>query len=304
MKGLPIFAAALLFLAWAALGAAAQDAQAAPPIPYPEKDTYDSYVKYVRDIQAFFLNDANKQAFLYWEPFEDLVKAGRDDGVLLVAQVMRDKHPDEDYSAVKGTFRNPISLAYLAGRFDLARRLIAFDKRMVRLHDSFDDGEGREPVAEAVSSDDLQWTQAFLDAGADINTEYVDEARNIGAIPENLLSISRSKAMDDFLLGRKIKTVYAFEQPADGSCNDDNVRMRSDPGLQGKVIGKLMKGDQLVVVAATYKFDVIDSKDAGTRSDSRASPAGSSATLSSAKRSTARDAQVRSPDQGRTTLKP
>jgi hypothetical protein len=259
MKKMQLFAAALIFAAGAAQAVAAQDAQAAPPIPYPAKDTYDAYVKYVHDIQAFFLSDANGKAFLYWEPFLDLVKAGRDDGVLLLAQVMRDKHPDEEYQVVKGTFRNPISAAYLEGRFDLVRRLIAFDRRMVRMHETFDDGDSREPLAEAVDKDDIKWAQTFIDEGADVNTTFVNEARNIGAIPENLLSVSRSKAMDDFLIGKGIKTVYTFTEPMDGSCNDDNVRLRSDPGVQGKVIGKLMKGDTLAVLATTYKMDVIDS---------------------------------------------
>jgi hypothetical protein len=247
-------AAAALFLL-AVLPASGQDAPSAPSLPYPAKDDYQSYLKYVKDIKASFLDKPHNIGT--WEPFADLIQAGRDEGVFQLAKVLRDTMPEAKYGLVDGDFRNPIGLAYLAGRLSLVRRLISLDRGLLELPDAGMESYGLVPLAEAVARDDLAWTKSFLDAGADIDTSYVEYQKGGGGYPKNLFTISKSKAMDDFLAGRKLKTVYLLESPADGSCNDDNVRMRSEPGTQGAVLAKLMKGDKFSVLASTYKRDTI-----------------------------------------------
>lgn len=250
---LRIAAAALIFLA--ALPASGQDAPSAPSIPYPAKDDYQSYVKYIKDIKSSFLDKPHNLGA--WEPFAGLVQAGRDEGVLQLAKVLRDTMPDAKYSLVDGGFENPVNLAYKAGRFDLVKRLISLDKGLLELPDAGMESFGLVPLAEAVTRDDLPWTKAFLDAGASLDTEYVEYQKGGGGYPKNLFTVSKSKAMDDLLASRKLKTAFVLESPADGSCNDDNVRMRSEPGTQGAVLAKLMKGDKFSVLASTYKRDTI-----------------------------------------------
>jgi hypothetical protein len=248
---------AVLFLAaCAGQGLWAQDRSKAA-VPYPEKDNYQAYVKYVRDLQAFYNSDADKQDVFAWEPFSDLVKAGRDEGAFQLAKAMRDTISDGSYAVNSEAFTNPVNLAYKAGRFDLVKRLIGMDSRLAGMHDDYDESQGLTPLATAVANDDIKWAQAFLDAGADLNTEYVEGKKGGGGYPANLFTISKSKAMDDFLAGKKLKTLFVLESPAEGSCNDDNVRMRSEPGTQGAVLAKLMKGEKISVLAVTFKRDTV-----------------------------------------------
>ncbi len=243
------------FLFLAAASIVAQDKPAAPP--YPSADTYEAYVQYVHGV----LGTRSTTALFDWEPFECLMQAKRYEGVYQLAKALHDTAPETKYCLGGWRFINPINLAYEAGQFDLVKRLLALDRELVRMSDCDAETFYLEPVATAVVHNDTLWVQAFLDAGADINTDRVKSSRN-GTYPANLFTVSPSKGMDAFLLSKHVATVYTLENPQDGSCNDDNVRLRSDPGLQGTVLGKLMKGDSFKVLATTYKRDSIDGVEA------------------------------------------
>jgi hypothetical protein len=257
MRRITIFIVALVMAGFTAHGAWAQDEQTAP-LPYPGKDNYESYAKFIRDVQAFYAKNQGTNASFAWEPFRGLVEAGRDEGVYQLAKAMRDAIPDGSYRVSPGAFVNPVNLAYEAGRFDLVKRLIGLDKALAGMCDEGDEGTGLTPLATAVAHDDIKWAQAFLDAGASLGTGNVESVKGGETYPVNLFTISKSKAMDDFLAGKDLSTVFVLASPVDGSCNDDNVRLRSGPSAQGAVLAKLMKGDKFSVLATTYKRDTID----------------------------------------------
>jgi hypothetical protein len=235
--------------------AASQDAPSAPPIPYPTKDDYQSYVKYIEDLRASFRDRPSET--VAWEPFDGLVRAGRDEGVYQLAKALHDTMPELKYLVVESDFRNPVILAYEAGRFDLVKRLISLDKGLLGYPETTMNSYGRVPLAAAVARGDIAWAQAFIDAGASLDTQYVRASMDEVGYPDNLYTISPSKAMDDFLAGKQVKPLYVLEDPASGNCNDDNVRLRSSPSTQGAVIAKLMRGDRFEVLASTYKRETI-----------------------------------------------
>jgi len=223
---------------------------------YPSADTYDAYVQYVRAVSG--VSQANPNAFYDWEPFRGLMQEKRYEGIYLLAKAMRDTMPNIDYCLGGCSFANSVNLAYEAAQFDLVKKLITLDPHLVQMPDQSPEATYLEPLATAVAQNDIQWAQAFLDSGANINTSNVKSTRN-GGYPANLLTVSPSREMDAFLLSKHISTLFTLEAPQDGICSDDNVRLRSDPGLQGKVIGKLMKNDKFQVIAITYKRESIDS---------------------------------------------
>ena len=191
------------------------------------------------------------------ELFAGLVREGRDEGAYQLAKALHDTTPELKYQVVEGDFANPITLAYEAGRLDLVKRLIALDKALLDYPDIVGESFVRVPLAAAVAKGDAEWAQAFLDAGASLDTKYVRPAMDEVGYPDNLYTISPGKAMDDFLASRKLTSLFVLDEPAPGSCNDDDVRLRSAPGAQGEVIGKLMKGDKFSVIASTCKKDTI-----------------------------------------------
>jgi len=243
-------------LVWPIALVAAQGAASIPP--YPASDTYDLYVQYVHRVMAS--SQANSNDYYDWEPFDGLMKAGRYEGVFLLARAMHETAPQLSYCLGGIDFRNPVNLAYEAGQLDLVKRLIGLDRALARMPDQSAEATYLDPLATAVTNNDERWAQAFLDAGASIDTDHVASTRH-GGYPANLLTVSPSKEMDAFLLSKHISTIHTLDSPQDGSCASDNVRLRSDPGLQGKVLGKLMTGDAFSVLATTYKRQTIDSVD-------------------------------------------
>ena len=221
--------------------------------PYPLSDTYEGYTQYVK---SFSESRSDTNIPIDWEPFRGLIQAKRYDGVYLLTRALHDLAPEKNYCLGGGLFINPINLAYEAKQFDLVLKLIAFDKALVSLPDAGIQAYYLEPLATAVVNNDTRWAEIFLKAGADVNTGYVKNSRN-GSYPANLLTVSPSKEMDEFLLKRNIHSMFVLETPQEGKCNDDDVRLRSDPGVKGKILGKLMKGDTFKVLATTYKLDTI-----------------------------------------------
>lgn len=243
------FLSACLFVVGAA--AQAQDNSKLPSLP-----STDAYVDYLQFVQSFPSSLSDSAELWSWDPFSELFEAKRYEAAYSLARALRTV-PDKRYR-LEGNFRNSINLAYEAGNFELISRLIQLDRTLVSLADESAESTGQEPLAVAVAHNDIVWCDTFLAAGADINTDKVKSSKE-GGYPANLLTISPTKEMTVFLLGKNIRTTFELDTPQEGMCNDDNVRLRSGPGLTGDVVGKMMKNNTCSVLATTYQRDNINS---------------------------------------------
>lgn len=236
------------------ISAAALVAQDQPVVPpFPREDSYENYCAYVED----FGKTSPVSGTTFWEPFRPLAAEKRYGAILFLTQALHDRAPEKDYCLAGDTFINPVTVAYQEKQYDLVRALVKFDPKLADMNNFNIRYNGLCPLAETVKNDDQVLTEFLLDAGAQINTEYVESKGEGSGYPTNLLSICPSQAMKKFLLARGIATVCPFQEPLTGKIKDDGVRLRSLPSTQGQVLTKLAQGDELTILGITYENETV-----------------------------------------------
>ena len=205
---------ALVSLAIALANAPSLSAQAEKPW-HPTLPASDSYAGFVAFVTTdFMIPDEAKVLDEDWDAFSELLAAGRVEGVYLLAKAFHEAAPRKLYWTIE------------SGPFQF-----------------------RNPISLAYKA------KNFLDAGANLRTYFVEYLKdeNPQFYTSNLLSVSRSPRMDQFLVSRGLPTICEANSPGDATCNDSNVRFRSSPSTDGKVIASLNKGDKVEVLGYTYK---------------------------------------------------
>ena len=209
----------------------------AVPPPRPTLPQDDSLEEFVQFVQRY--KDSQGDTEPDWDFFRVLMESRRYNAVFLLAEALHDTLPFDPQEPAKryhlgelSSFSNPVTLAYQAGQYDLVRRLMSLDSSFVGLNDFGAESTGIVPLAAAVAANDLTWAKYFVDAGADVQTSYVVNQKGSSSYPINLFTISPSTAMDSFLLSRGVIREYVLpDGPTQGSCNDNDVRIRSEPSL-------------------------------------------------------------------------
>ena len=225
----------------------------------PAKDDYAEFVIFAKS--PHLVPDGIDGIDASWDPYSELMAAGRFEGVFLLTRAFHDAAPEKDYLCGDSfRFKNPVTLAYKARNFDLVKRLLAVDASLVDKPDYFLESDDADPLAVAVANDDLVWTKTFLDMGSNIKTSYVQHHRagyGDSIFESNLLTISPSAAMDKLLNDRGLSNEVALDEPAQGDCDDSNVRFRSNASLDGKILATLNKGDAFSILGYTSKIYTI-----------------------------------------------
>jgi len=242
-------ASAILFmLIFAAFVGAQQPASAM----LPKKDSYADFLSLVHQLKArkdsgADLNIDDSGANL----FQALLDANRDDALLMLARAFKEVAPDLDY-CYNNVFKNPIALAYRAHRLDLVKTLANLDPRLVNLEDTSLESAGPVPFALCVESDDLETLQFLMSKGADLKTNEVIHMKGEFIFLSNLLTISPSARMTEFLKKQGLPTAYYFPNAHDTGCLDDKVRMRKEPSTDAAILAVLGKGEPLKALGYTY----------------------------------------------------
>lgn len=246
-------AALLLSLFFAAFLGAQQPASAL----LPTKDSFAEFLSLVKKLKERKQGDTVMSADDGdVNLFQALVESNRDEAVLMLARAFKEGAPDLDYS-YNNVFKNPIAIAYRAHKLDLVRKLAELDPRLVNLEDTSLESAGPVPFAPCVEADDLDTLKFFISKGADLKTNEVLHIKGDYMFVNNLLTISPSARMTEFLKKQGLPTVYYYPNAHDTSCLDDKVRMRKEPSTEAAILAVLGKGEALRALGYTFAVSTI-----------------------------------------------
>jgi hypothetical protein len=239
---------ALALIALSALCICAQPASTL----LPARDSYPDFVALVRQLDDrkrsgadLSVDDGDVNLF------QALLDEKRYDAVLMLAKAFKETAPDLDYG-YDNVFKNPIALAYKAKRLDLVKKLAAFDPKLVNLEDTSLESAGPVPFAPCVENDDLATLQFLISKGADLKSGEAVHVRGDAPFASNLLTISPSARMTEFLVKQGLPTVYYYDPAHDTTCLDDKVRMRKEASTDAPILAVLAKGEPLKALGYTY----------------------------------------------------
>jgi hypothetical protein len=240
-------AIALIILCAEALGAQ-QPASAL----LPTRDEYSDFVALIRTLRDRKQGAADPVADQGdIDLFEALLAAGREDGVALLARAYKEIAPDLKY-CYNSEFRNPVALAYKAKRLDLAKRLLDLDPGLANMEDFSPQSTGPVPFAACVEAGDLETLRYFVSKGADLKAGEAVRVKGEAMFASNLLTISPSARMGEYLTKHGVPTTLAFPSPRATRCLDDKVRMRKEPNTDSAILAVLAKGEALLALGYGY----------------------------------------------------
>ncbi len=244
----PAAATLALVLIFTAVLAAQQPASSL----LPSRDSYQDFLSLVKTLKERkqnpnYINADDGDVNL----FQALIDAKRDDAVLMLAKAFKEAAPDLDYS-YKNVFKSPVAMAYKAKRPELVRKLVDLDPRLVNLQDSGLESGGPVPFAGCVEADDLETLRYFIAKGADLKSGEAVHVKGEVLFVSNLITISPSARMTDFLKKQGLPTVYYLSTARSTACLDDKVRMRKDPSTDAPILAVLAKGEPLSALGYSY----------------------------------------------------
>jgi hypothetical protein len=223
---------------------------------FPKDVTYGSVLNYVERAinKKFDADDGDGYSVRVWEY---LFYYGKNEAIVLLAQVFHDKYPDMKYRFRTGTdyFFSPIELAFKYGNIRIIYTLIDKFPELASLPSHGTYGKDKfPPITGAIQLNDINLVDYFLKHGCPIdfvNNEFVE------GMPMNALSFSRSNEMDEFLLKKGVRKSFELSEPFASRITSDNVRLRQQPSLSGEVITLMKMNEKITIVGCSYNFSTI-----------------------------------------------
>lgn len=163
-------------------------------------------------------------------------------------------------------FNNPICLVYESEKIErekkvsIIKKIIELDKRYLNWPSTDGMGYGSFPILDAISYDDPEMVEYFISSGDYLYNRSDIIPYKIAALdwPVNTLSLSRSKEVKAILIKSGVEVTYDFPKPIDGWCEEDRVRIRKEPGLDGEIIGYLYKKEIVKIYSSMYEREIIN----------------------------------------------